>query len=88
MTLSREQGAHLVSIARKSIETVVAEGRPPRDGELPSWSEGGDGFLSARRGAFVTLTTPDGGLRGCIGLPYPVKPLAEAVVHAAVGAAA
>lgn len=27
------------------------------------------------------------GLRGCIGFPYPVKPLAEAVQEAAVGAA-
>jgi uncharacterized protein len=85
--LSLEQGAHLVAIARRSVETVVVEGRAPRDGELPSWSAGGDAFLKAHRGAFVTLSSPHGGLRGCIGLPYPVKPLAEAVVHAAVGAA-
>jgi uncharacterized protein len=87
MTLSLEQGAHLVSIARKTIDTVVVDGRAPRDGDLPSWSEGTDGFLKAHRGAFVTLTNPHGELRGCIGLPYPVKPLWEAVVHAAVGAA-
>jgi uncharacterized protein (TIGR00296 family) len=87
VTLSLEQGAHLVSIARKTIDTVVLDGRAPREGELPSWSEGEDGFLKTHRGVFVTLTNPDGGLRGCIGLPYPVKPLREAVVHAAVGAA-
>ncbi len=82
-----EQGAHLVSIARKTVDTVVVDGRAPRDGELPSWSEGADDFLKTHRGVFVTLSNPDGGLRGCIGLPYPVKPLREAVVHAAVGAA-
>ena len=89
MGLSPEQGAHLVSIARRTVETVVEEGRAPRDRELPAWLVvGGDDFLRARRGAFVTLTSAGGALRGCIGLPYPVKPLAEAIVHAAVGAAA
>jgi len=82
-----EQGAHLVSIARRTIETAVVEGRVPGDDELPVWSKWEDGFLKSLRGAFVTLTNPDGGLRGCIGVPYPVKPLGEAVVHAAVGAA-
>ena len=87
MTLSLEQGAHLVSIARQTIETAVVDGRAPAHHELPKWPGGEDEFLKSHRGAFVTLTTPDGELRGCIGVPYPVKPLAEAVVHAAVGAA-
>jgi uncharacterized protein (TIGR00296 family) len=87
VTLSLDQGGHLVSMARKTIETAVVEGRVPASHELPSWPEGEDGFLKSYRGAFVTLTKPDGGLRGCIGVPYPVKPLGEAVVHAAVGAA-
>jgi uncharacterized protein len=87
VALSLEQGAHLVSIARKTVETVVVDGRVPADGELPAWLEGADEFLKTHRGVFVTLTDPDGGLRGCIGLPYPVKPLWEAVVHAAAGAA-
>jgi uncharacterized protein (TIGR00296 family) len=87
LTLSLGQGAHLVSIARRTVDTVVVDGRAPRDGELPSWSEGADDFLKRHRGVFVTLNNPDGGLRGCIGLPYPVKPLGEAVVHAALGAA-
>jgi uncharacterized protein (TIGR00296 family) len=87
VTLSLEQGAHLVSIARKTIEIAVVEGRVPGRDELPPWPGGEDGFLRSLRGAFVTLTNPDGGLRGCIGVPYPVKPLEEAVVHAAVGAA-
>ncbi len=87
MTLSLEQGAHLVSIARKTVETAVTDGRPPRDDELASWPAGEDGFLRSHRGVFVTLTDSAGELRGCIGLPYPVKPLLGAVVHAAVGAA-
>jgi uncharacterized protein (TIGR00296 family) len=87
LTLSLQQGAHLVSVARKTIETVVADGRVPRREEIPPWSDGADEFLRSHRGVFVTLTDSLGGLRGCIGLPYPVKPLGEAVVHAAVGAA-
>ena len=35
----------------------------------------------------MTLSKLDGELRGCIGIPYPLKPLWEAVVHAGVGAA-
>ncbi|MGI0152034.1 MAG: AMMECR1 domain-containing protein, partial [Thermoplasmata archaeon] len=87
VALSLEQGAHLVSMARKTIETAVLERRAPNRDELPAWPEGEDGFLQSHRGAFVTLTNSDGSLRGCIGLPYPVKPLGEAVVHAALGAA-
>jgi AmmeMemoRadiSam system protein A len=87
LTLSLGQGAHLVAIARKTVETAVVEGRVPGRDELPPWPEGEDEFRKGLRGAFVTLTDLDGGLRGCIGVPYPVKPLWEAVVHAAVGAA-
>ncbi len=87
VTLSLEQGAHLVRIARSAIETAVTERRIPRSDELPVFAVGADEFLKSNRGAFVTLTNQDGGLRGCIGLPYPVKPLGETVVHAAVGAA-
>ena len=39
-----------------------------------------------KRGVFVTLTE-HGGLRGCIGFPYPVMPLGEAIGEAAVAAA-
>ena len=74
-------------MARQTVQTAVVEKRAPRGDELPSWPDGEDGFLQGHRGAFVTLTNPDGSLRGCIGVPYPVKPLGEAVVHAAVGAA-
>ncbi|HUI00129.1 MAG TPA: TIGR00296 family protein [Nitrososphaerales archaeon] len=86
MSLSLEQGTYLVAVARRAVEVAVLEGRNPRSEDLPAWM--GDGvFLDAMRGAFVTLTDGRDELRGCIGLPYPIKPLKEAVVHAAVGAA-
>jgi uncharacterized protein (TIGR00296 family) len=88
VTLSLEEGARLVSIARKAIDAFVVDGRVPASSELSAWSNGSGEFLKSHRGAFVTLNTLDGELRGCIGIPYPVKPLGEAVVHAAVGAAA
>lgn len=74
-------------MARRTVETAVGENRGPRHDELPSWPGGEDRFLKNHRGVFVTLTNTDGSLRGCIGVPYPVEPLGEAVVHAAVGAA-
>lgn len=85
--LSLEQGAHLVSVARKAVDIAVAEGRIPESHELPAWREGKADFLLSHRGAFVTLNTLDGNLRGCIGIPYPLRPLGEAVAQAAVGAA-
>jgi uncharacterized protein len=83
--LSLAQGTILVSMARGAMESAVTGApavrvRPPR-GEI------GDDFLAVNRGAFVTLSRLDGGLRGCIGIPYPVKTLGEAVFEAAVGAA-
>lgn len=74
-------------MAKQTVQTAVVEKRAPRSDELPPWLAGEDGFLKSRRGAFVTLTNPDCSLRGCVGVPYPVKPLGEAVVHSAVGAA-
>lgn len=85
VSLTLAQGAILVSIARDAIDRAV-EGRSII---LPSPLERGEGtgFLKSRRGAFVTLSKLDGELRGCIGIPFPVRPLGEAVVEAAVGAA-
>lgn len=74
-------------MARKTVETVVTTDRAPRADELPAWSGGAVDFLKSHRGVFVTLTDSSGELRGCIGLPYPVKPLGDAVIHAAAQAA-
>jgi len=82
MTLTIRQGEELVVLARRALEAFVAGGKVP--------GAGTDGFLQERRGVFVTLSSvgPEGGLRGCIGFPYPHKPLGEAVVEATVAAAA
>jgi len=45
-----------------------------------------DKELQEKRGCFVTLTK-HGELRGCIGFPYPLMPLGEAIVQAAKSAA-
>jgi AmmeMemoRadiSam system protein A len=70
--LSSEQGLLLLRIARNAIDNCK---------DIPNKL-----FLREKRGVFVTLTI-HGELRGCIGLPYPVRPLGEAVSEAAVSAA-
>ena len=78
LLLTDDEGAMAVRSARTAIEFAVAK-RPKASLNLtPVFSE--------KRGVFVTLTK-SGSLRGCIGFPYPVMPLGEAIVHAA-GAAA
>ncbi len=47
-----------------------------------------DGVLATRAGVFVTLTTSDGQLRGCIGTIAPAcSNVAEEVIYNAIGAA-
>jgi uncharacterized protein (TIGR00296 family) len=76
--LTSEEGRTAVRTARAALETNLRgeEYTPP---DLSS-------VFSEKRGVFVTLTS-GGDLRGCIGLPYPVMPLAEGIVHAALSAA-
>ncbi|MHA1208974.1 MAG: TIGR00296 family protein [Candidatus Freyarchaeota archaeon] len=83
MTL--EEGRFLVKLARRAVETYVKEGKKidvPKD--TPE-------KLLEKKGVFVTLNTisPSGDkrLRGCIGFPLPVFPLAQAVIEAAISAA-
>ena len=80
MPLTEEEGAELVRLARNTVNAFVK-------GEAPASPPGDRPFMKEVRGAFVTLKRKDGELRGCIGLPYPVKPLGEAIVEAAIGAA-
>jgi len=70
----------LLQLARNAIQTTLERGR-----KLPA-VESLSALLREKRGTFVTLWM-EGELRGCIGFPYPRKPLAEAVQEAAVGAA-
>ncbi len=69
----------LLQLARYAIQTTIQKGR-----RLPT-VESLSSLLREKRGTFVTLWAEE--LRGCIGFPYPVKPLAEAVQEAAVSAA-
>jgi uncharacterized protein (TIGR00296 family) len=76
--LTDDEGALAVRSARAAIEHAVAKRPKASLTVTPVFGE--------KRGVFVTLTK-GGTLRGCIGFPYPVMPLGEAIVHAA-GAAA
>ncbi len=79
--LTLKQGTALVKLARKSIQYYLASGSRLR--EISP-----DRSLTEQRGVFVTLHTyPGNALRGCIGFPYPIKPLWNAVLEAVVEAA-
>lgn len=80
--MDTSDGEFLVRLARKAIGEFLASGaviQPPKDV---------DSVYLEKRGVFVTLHThPAGRLRGCIGFPEPVKPLAAAVIESAISAA-
>lgn len=79
--LSAEQRRLLLRIARQSIEAALAGRQPDVDpGSL-------DDVLRRPSGAFVTLSSRSGDLRGCIGTIEPVAPLWEAVRDNALNAA-
>lgn len=75
--LSDREGRTALCLARKTIEKRVGN----RDIECDELSP----VFDEKRGVFVTITE-EGELRGCIGLPYPVCPLKEAIVEAAISA--
>lgn len=82
MSISLDKGRFLVTLARRTLESHVL-GSPAPALEEP---EG----LDEKRGVFVTLKLRRGGeetLRGCIGFPYPVMPLCDAVREATIAAA-
>jgi uncharacterized protein (TIGR00296 family) len=73
------EGQLAVRMARATIDAYT-RGQSPPAMELPA-SFGREG------GVFVTINTyPEEELRGCIGYPSPIFPLADAVVKAAEGA--
>jgi uncharacterized protein (TIGR00296 family) len=82
MLLDVEKGKFLVKLARKAIEEYLncgVEISPPKDTPAE---------LLEKRGVFVTLKKfPSMELRGCIGYPEPILPLAIATVHAGISAA-
>lgn len=76
--LTPDEGQMAIRSARGAIEYVCAKKPKPVLKLTPVFKE--------KRGVFVTINK-NGQLRGCIGLPYPVMPLEDAIEHAA-GAAA
>ncbi len=78
--LTEEEGKEGLKLARAAIEKYLSENIKIKDGEdLPV-------IFEEKRGVFVTLNKY-GDLRGCIGYPYPIFKLKEAIIDAAISAA-
>lgn len=71
-----------VRLARMAIKECLANGRKIKPEKLPD-------VFKEKRGVFVTLNHRKNRkeLRGCIGRPYPVLPLGEAIILSAINAA-
>jgi uncharacterized protein (TIGR00296 family) len=82
LALSLEEGRQAVVLARDTLEARVrGSSSPPR--------REASGPFTEMRGVFVTLNLTDplrDRLRGCIGFPYPVIALEEAIREATIGA--
>ena len=77
--LSLDEGKKAVVFAREVVEQYVKNNTTP-DSDLK------DIFIE-KQGVFVTIHTyPNHDLRGCIGLPLPIKPLKEAIIEGAQSA--
>lgn len=83
-----EDGKYLVSLARRTVETYLKAGikiATPKN--LPSkYYEKLGVFVTIERLKQIGIKTIKE-LRGCIGYPYPIKPLIEALIDSAVSAA-
>jgi AmmeMemoRadiSam system protein A len=75
---SDEDRTLLLRIAREALAAHVGLG--------PAHVPGETAILTRRGGAFVTLHTRDGELRGCIGHIEPTEPLGKVVPRCAVAA--
>jgi AmmeMemoRadiSam system protein A len=81
LTLNDAHRKTLLGIARQSIAAVL-------DGRAPEWNADDlDEPLLHPAGAFVTLRTRDGDLRGCIGSIRAAELLYKAIVSSAISAA-
>lgn len=80
--LTKQEGEIAVRLARKAIEECLRNGKKLNPDNLPK-------VFKEKRGVFVTLNKKTGRkeLRGCIGRPYPVLPLGEAIILSAINAA-
>ncbi len=78
--LTEEEGRLGIKLAREAIERYLREGvKIKASDDLPP-------VFNDKRGVFVTLNKYDT-LRGCIGYPYPVFRLKDAIIDAAISAA-
>ncbi len=79
--LSDDHRQTLLGIARQSIAAILG-------GRAPEWkAEDFDETLRRPAGAFVTLRTRDGDLRGCIGSIRAAEELYKAIASSAISAA-
>ena len=79
--ITKEHESILLRIARESIDGEL-EGLPAGV-DVATYDE----TLQRPAGAFVTLKTREGHLRGCIGSIVPISPLCQAVAISALNAA-
>lgn len=80
--LSKSEGEMAVRLARSAIQECLINKKKIKPDNLPS-------VFREKRGVFVTLNkrSDTKELRGCIGRPYPIMPLGEAIIASAVNAA-
>ena len=87
--LTSDEGQIALELARTAIEEYLGSGEVKKPESLPG-IPGLPPVFQNNRGVFVTLNNRSGSrreLRGCIGRPYPVMPLGEAIVISAINAA-
>lgn len=83
-TITSEAGSFLVNLARRAIVEYINAKR------VLSVPDTVSDLFFLKCGVFVTLNIVHRGnkeLRGCIGYPYPSKPLIEATIDAAINSA-
>lgn len=80
--LTEEQRRQLLNLARSSVREGLETGQP-KQVEPADWPEP----LQEKRASFVTLHSPDGSLRGCIGALQATQPLVQDVSDHAYAAA-
>jgi len=84
--LTSDEGQTALELARTAIEEYLGSGEVIKPEGVPGLPP----VFRNNRGVFVTLNNRSGPrreLRGCIGRPYPVMPLGEAIVISAINAA-
>ncbi len=83
--LTQEDAEYLIKLARKAVEQYLEKGKILKTPETVPPK------LMEHCGVFVTIQSVEEKgsheLRGCIGLPYPTKKLAEAVIESAISSA-